>query len=276
MERYIRSVLNFTLLVPLLAAWILLSHRYYEKDWNRFFTKPKNITSVQIKSQPIDSQATANVSVEVLPHSNAEIQEDVLSKQLLDVRDRLKRIADFDREISGTNIKDVSPKELSKPAALSSENTETTNLSQAGDAAKQIEAVPEYDETLVELSETQKNLKPLVAKYVNTVFSKNVMRSFKVDGQKVVAIKAESLLANGPRGIVLSKSNLKFLENSFARFKDLYGIAKIVLTTPEEHNSNYIQKITKFAKNYFTYELEVTSDYEGADGFEIILIGEHR
>jgi hypothetical protein len=101
------------------------------------------------------------------------------------------------------------------------------------------------------------------------------MRALKIEGHKAIAIKGEALLANGPRGIVISKNNLKFLEGSFMRFKDRYGLRKVIISSPEEYNSGYLKKINRFAKNYFSSELEFNTDYELAEGMEIILVGVH-
>jgi hypothetical protein len=138
-----------------------------------------------------------------------------------------------------------------------------------------VESAPDYDESLVEVSEHISNQYPLISKYINTIFSKNIMRSLKEDDQRAVAFKGEALLANGPKGIVISKNNLKFLEASFSRFKTRFGLSKLIISTPAGYNPDYARKLTKFLKNYFSYELEFISNYPGAEGFEIILVGAH-
>lgn len=272
MERYIRTTLNFTLLMPMIVAWFLLIHKYYGKDFqNLFINSPLLFSEARVvMNLPVKAVVPiANQTDKTMAES--ETPQDTFSQQMAREQGHLKQIAEFDQSKSRTTEKSAG---ADLPQDLPAKNIESPVL-QTGETNANVEAAPDYDETLVEVPDIAKNAKPLVSKYVNTVFNKNIMRSFKVSGHKAVAFKADSLLANGPKGIVISKSNLKFLEASFARFKDLYGIAKVVVVAPEDHNPSYTQKISKFAKNYFAFDLQITSEYEFEDGFEIILIGAH-
>jgi hypothetical protein len=295
MERYLRSVFNISFIIPLLLAWGLLIKNNYFNDINFVSTVFTSVPSTKAEApefeMPIDEVLSRNsfkiekvkpaitkpeitkteiVNAEINkvepPASEETVKEDRFTQQFVNTQNQIKRIMKF--ENGEVELPKTLPAKVGVANEVSAMATETNPVVSG-------ESAPDYDETLIELSEHASNQKPLQSKYVNTVFNRNIMRSLKAEGRKAIAVKGEALLANGPKGIVISKNNLKFLESSFARFKTRYGLAKVIVSTPEEYNENYARKINRFAKSYFNYELEFETEYEGADGLEIILVGSH-
>lgn len=284
MERNIRLIFNFTFIVPLLISWGLLIK-------NNYFHKALSISSIANSNDILDSKLKVanrlenrikienNVkdkSVMNNPIKKAEVissealnENNVVSEEV--PSENSSKIDNFDLELQRvqSQVRQLALFEKSKADLvnkLEDKNIESQELNIQDSA-------PDYDETLVELSEYINNERPLISKYINTVFSRNIMRSFREDGHKVIAFKGEALLANGPRGTVVSKNNLKFLEASFSRFKTRFGLSKVIVSVPEGYNTAYAKRINKFAKNYFNNDLEVVTDHEGAEGLEIILVG---
>jgi hypothetical protein len=272
MERYIRTIFNFTFVVPLLLSWGLLVKNKFFKN----FPMPNIETSIlsatsrniqQEKKVFVNPAAKLmekrDVAVEIPPAAVTESVSDSASEvanvdafelELAKVKNHLKILTQFER------VKHELPK------------VEVASLEQ--ETSANIETTPDYDETLIEISDHIINERPLISKYINTIFSRNIMRSIKEEGRRAIALKGEALLANGPKGIVVSKNNLQFLEATFARFKTRYGIYKVVISSPEGYNNDYSKKISKFAKNYFSYPLEFVTDRKASDGYEIILVGD--
>lgn len=273
MERHIRTIFNFVFIVPLLLSWGLLVKNKFFKN----FTMPNIETSIlsattqkmQKEKKLLVSPATKVIekSAAALENPSEVITEvaksDAFEFELAKVKNHLKILTQFERVKH--DLPKAIPVKVEPKLGVASLETETS---------ANIESIPDYDETLIELSEHINNEHPLISKYVNTMFSKNIMRALKEEGRRAIAIKGESLLANGPKGIVVSKNNLQFLEATFVRFKTRYGIYKVIISSPEGYNNDYAKKINKFAKNYFSYPLEFVADRKVSDGYEIILVGD--
>lgn len=267
MARYARSIFNVFFILPLMLSWVLLCRSYiiHHPNFFEFLNiQPLKEWVQSLSSKKMEIKADAEVSyLSSTEEPFEESFEGVLVHHYLKAKSVLEQI----KNLQNQDLRRRKSSLRTPQKALNSSplNTEATGGPQ--------DTAPDYDETLYDIAPQARNDYPLVAKFINTIFSRNVMRLAAHEGKKAMAIKGEALLTNGASGIVISQTNLRFLERSFMKFKDRFGLEKIVLTAPSQFNESYLKKIHRFVKNYFNEDVEVMTEVEPLSPMEVIFVG---
>jgi hypothetical protein len=175
MERYIRSIFNFTFIIPLVLSWGLLIKSKYFKNLNF------KISSFE-QSKVRKSAGEDFPSLQSMTQAEEEIpKEDKFAIQLTQNQNHMKQIMQFEKEkheLSSEQVTQLNQTAQQDQTAQTVQNLQPANSnlkdtskSNEPEPAASVEVAPDYDETLVEVVENSINRNPLKSKYINTVCS---------------------------------------------------------------------------------------------------------